>query len=185
MGGVIIPAGSGAGAAGPLVTLPNGARVPADTPAVAAAKAAFRKAGGVIIPAGGGAGAAGGAYAGPQAGAGPLVTLANGAVVPADTPAVAAAKAAFRKAGGNIIPAGDGASAALGSLVTFPNGARVPADTPAVAAAKAAFRKAGGIIIPALGDAVGGGSAPAAAFAPFAAAPVYTGPLAGAAPLVT
>merc|ERR1711872_572478 len=142
--------------AGLLVTLSNGAVVPADTPAIAAAKAAFRKAGGVTDPAASvGAAAAGlvssltnAPYSGPVAAPGPLVTHSNGAVVPADTPAIAAAKAKFRAAGGNTNPAIGGATvsaayagpiAAAGPLVSFSNGAVVPADTPAVAAAKAAF----------------------------------------------
>merc|ERR1711872_956386 len=116
-------AGAGAAYTGPLaastplVTLSNGAKVPADTPAIAAAKASFRAAGGNTNPAVGGSAGAG--YAGPYAGAvapypgplaapGPLVTHSNGAVTPADTPAVAAAKAAFRDAGGEISPAAVG-----------------------------------------------------------------------------
>merc|ERR1711872_965323 len=137
--------------AGLLVTLSNGAVVPADTPAIAAAKAAFRKAGGVTDPAASvGAAAAGlvssltnAPYSGPVAAPGPLVTHSNGAVTPADTPAVAAAKAAFAKAGGVTNPSAVGAAAAA-LLVTLSNGAVVPADTPAIAAAKAKFRAAGG-----------------------------------------
>merc|ERR1711962_790693 len=141
-----------------MVTLANGAVVPADTPAIAAAKAAFRAAGGEINPAAVGQVGA--------AAAGLLVTLSNGAVVPADTPAIAAAKAAFRKAGGVTDPAASVGSAAAGlfatltnvpysgplagagPLVTHSNGAVTPADTPAVAAAKAAFATAGGITNP-------------------------------------
>merc|ERR1712080_403401 len=71
-----------------LVGHPNGAVVPADTPAVAAAKAAFYHAGGVIHP------VAGVAHA-------PVVYAA---VVPADTPDVVAARAAHAAAGGAIHP---------------------------------------------------------------------------------
>merc|ERR1712180_182123 len=91
---------------------------------------------------------AGAPYSGPLAAPGPMVTHSNGAVTPADTPAVAAAKAAFRQAGGVTNPADVGAAAG-GLLVTLSNGAKVPADTPAIAAAKAAFRKAGGVTDPA------------------------------------
>merc|ERR1712168_1531737 len=82
----------------------NGAVVPADTPQVKAAKAAFKRAGGVISAP---------VSQGPPA----VVSHANGAITPADTPAVQAAKAshtmkvqaaksAFRQAGGNLIPTG-------------------------------------------------------------------------------
>merc|ERR1712243_293201 len=81
-----------------LVGHPNGAVVPADTPAVAAAKAAFYHAGGVIHP------VAGVAHAPVVYAAGPLVSHANGAVVPADTPDVVAARAAHAAAGGAIHP---------------------------------------------------------------------------------
>merc|ERR1712055_480429 len=98
----------------------------------------------------------------------------NGAVVPAHTPAVAAAKADFHQAGGNIKPAKatfhhaggnvnpmagvfpahsknvySGPMAVPGPMVTHPNGAVVPEDTPAIATAKANFRHAGGNIKPA------------------------------------
>merc|ERR1712168_562428 len=81
---------------------------------------------------------------------------ANGAVVPADTPQVKAAKAAFKRAGGVIsVPVSQGPPA----VVSHGNGATTPADTPAVQAAKAshtmkvqaaksAFRQAGGNLIP-------------------------------------
>merc|ERR1712002_763249 len=104
-------------------------------------------------------------YSGPLAGAGPLVTHSNGAVTPADTPAVAAAKAAFAKAGGVTNPSAVGAAAAA-LLVTLSNGAVVPADTPAIAAAKAKFRAAGGNTNPA----IGGATVSAAYAGPIAAA---------------
>ena len=83
-----------------LVAHPNGAVVPADEPAVAAAKAQFAAAGGVINPviAGLPYAYAGYPYAAGYAAAygypyGGLVAHANGAVVPVDEPAVAAARA--------------------------------------------------------------------------------------------
>merc|ERR1712083_619785 len=79
-----------------LITYPNGAQVPADTPEVAAAKLAHPV-----------------AYAGypspyPYAVGvpGALVAHANGAVVPADTAEVYAAKVAHAAAGGAIHPIG-------------------------------------------------------------------------------
>ena len=85
--------------------------VPAYTPAVAAARAAHLRL--LSLPAG-------------------LVTFHNGAVVPADTPAVLAAKLAFAGVGGIVaIPVGDG-------LVHHPGGAVAPEETADVAAARAA-----------------------------------------------
>merc|ERR1719173_369381 len=99
---------------GPMVTHPNGAVVPEDTPAIASAKASFHQAGGNIKPAKATFHHAGGnvfpahskkVYSGPMAVPGPMVTHSNGAVVPKDTPAIATAKANFHHAGGNIKPA--------------------------------------------------------------------------------
>merc|ERR1712222_10995 len=81
---------------------------------------------------------------------------ANGAVVPADTPQVKAAKAAFHRAGGVISAL---ISQGPPAIINHDNGALTPADTPAVQAAKAshfmkvvatkrAFEKAGGNLIP-------------------------------------
>merc|ERR1711962_1865897 len=132
-----------------LVDYPNGAKVPADEPAVAAARAAHLNKKATI------------AASAPRA----LVSHANGAVVPADEPAVAAARAAHLRAsaGAASAPAaanvygysGAAASAPAGSgygysgplnmnnrLVDYPNGAKVPADEPAVAAARAAHLSA-------------------------------------------
>merc|ERR1719244_2434690 len=104
---------------GPMVTHPNGAVVPEDTPAIATTKANFHQAGGNIKPAKAIFHHAGGnvnpmvgmvpahskkVYSGPMAVPGPIVTHENGAVVPADTPSVASAKAKFHHAGGNIKP---------------------------------------------------------------------------------
>merc|ERR1711970_1680568 len=128
-----------------LVDYPNGAKVPADEPSVAAARAAHLSAR---------AGAAASAltaasdygYSGSLNVNTRLVDYPNGAMVPADEPAVAAARAAHLNA-----KAGAAASAPAGSgygysgslnmntrLVDYPNGAKVPADEPAVAAARAA-----------------------------------------------
>merc|ERR1712168_682349 len=126
-----------------LVTHPNGAVVPADTPEVAAAKAAHFGAHGLALP------YAGLPYAHAHAGY-PygLVGYANGAVVPVDEPAVLAAKANHAAAGGAVHPVG-----ALGyayghlgyaygypyaGLVAHPNGAVVPAEPADLVAARAA-----------------------------------------------
>merc|ERR1711970_1624451 len=93
-----------------LVTYPNGAVVPADEPAVAAAKAAHLAAGGAVLPYAG-LPYAGYPYAGyPYAHAAypyhpaALVAHPNGAVVPVDEPAVAAAKAEHFAAHGGVAP---------------------------------------------------------------------------------
>ena len=106
-----------------LVTYPNGAVVPADTPAVAAARAAHL---GVA------------AYPLPYALGYPhgLVAHANGAVVPADTPDVYAAKVAHAAAGGAVHPVGVYGLAYAG-LVAHPNGAVVPVEPADVVAARA------------------------------------------------
>merc|ERR1712156_715941 len=98
-----------------LVTYPNGAVVPADTPEVAVAKAAHLGQLGHVLPVG---------YAGypyPYAVGYPhgLVAHANGAIVPADEPAVYAAKVAHA------------------GLVAHPNGAVVPVEPADVVAARA------------------------------------------------
>merc|ERR1719308_582654 len=117
-----------------LVDYPNGAKVPADEPAVAAARAAHlnKKT----------ATASSAPY-------GALVSHANGAVVPADEPAVAAARAAHLSAAAGAAAAAASAPAAASGygymntrLVDYPNGAKVPADEPAVAAARAAHLNA-------------------------------------------
>merc|ERR1719393_705018 len=119
-----------------IVSHANGAKTPADTPEVQAAKAshnmkvqaaksAFRQAGGNLIPTGDAAPLAPVVYAkglgaGVSQGPPAIVSHENGAITPADTPAVQAAKAshnmkvqaaksAFRQAGGNLIPTGDAA----------------------------------------------------------------------------
>merc|ERR1719228_1800192 len=117
-----------------LVDYPNGAKVPADEPAVAAARAAHlnAKAGaGASAPAGSGYG-----YSGPLNMNNKLVDYPNGAKVPADEPAVAAARAEHLNRKATI------AASAPRALVSHANGAVVPADEPAVAAARAAHLSA-------------------------------------------
>merc|ERR1712243_159888 len=86
-----------------------------------------------------------------------LVAYHNGAVVPADTPSVAAAKLAHANAGGVVNLEGVlahgyaagypyGYAGYFGGLVGHANGAVVPVDEPAVVAAKAAHAAAGGAI---------------------------------------
>ena len=137
-----------------LVTYPNGAVVPADEPAVAAAKVAHAAAGGIVNPVLPYAGlpyayAAGYPYAYAYGG---LVAHANGAVVPADTAEVAAAKAEFAAAGGVVAPSAPLAYAAglnyayaglpyvaglpYAGLVAHPNGAVVPVEPADVVAAR-------------------------------------------------
>merc|ERR1711970_1386539 len=165
--------------------------VPKDTPAIATAKANFHQAGGNIKPAKANFSHVGGninpkvaivpahskkVYSGPMAVPGPMVTHENGAVVPANTPSVANARAKFHQAGGKIKPAKaafhhtgghvnpmvgmvpvhskkvySGPMAVPGPMVTHTNGAVVPEDTPAVATAKANFHQAGGNIKPSVG----------------------------------
>merc|ERR1711887_398739 len=104
-------------------------------------------------------------YSGPLAVPGPMVTHSNGAVVPADTPAIATARANFHQAGGNIkpsvgVPVVPGTYAA--AVVSHTNVGVVPVDTAevkaakvahaaAVATAKAKFHQAGGKIDPSVG----------------------------------
>merc|ERR1719228_906829 len=128
-----------------LVAHPNGAIVPADEPAVAAARADHLAAQGVVAHA-----AYGHAAIAPAAVAAPLnlntalVAHPNGAVVPADEPAVVA-PAAY----GAVAPV-----AASYGLVAHPNGAVVPADEPAVVAARADHLAAKGVVAPAAHGAV-------------------------------
>merc|ERR1711863_218309 len=161
-----------------LVGHPNGAIVPVDEPAVAAARADHFAAGGgrgslgyagVGYAAAGPAIAAAPVYAAGYGYAGPLnlnthlVGHPNVAVVPVDEPAVAAARAdhlAARDAqyaaiAPPVIAAPIAAVPAVGygysgplnlntHLVSHPNGAVVPVDEPAVAAARADHFAAGG-----------------------------------------
>ena len=80
-----------------------------------------------------------------------LVIYPNGAVVPANTPAVAAAKLAHHNAGGAIAYhlAAPNLAVVIDSgeaLVAHANGAVVPLDTPEVVAARAAHLAAGGAV---------------------------------------
>merc|ERR1739848_440970 len=155
------PAYAGAyGYAGPLnlntqlIAHPNGAVVPLDVPAVAAARAdhlaskgvAYAAAAPVVaaVPAAPVA-AVGYGYAGPLNLNTHLVAHPNGAVVPVDEPAVAAARAdhlATKGVYGGVYTAAGPVAYAAGyapyaGLVAHPNGAVVPVDEPAVAAARA------------------------------------------------
>merc|ERR1719209_2219974 len=92
---------------------------------IQAAKSAFLQAGGNLVPTGDAAAPTPVVYvrapgAGISQGPPAIVSHENGAITPADTPAVQAAKAshnmkiqaaksAFRQAGGNLIPTGDAA----------------------------------------------------------------------------
>ena len=119
-----------------LVTYPNGAVVPADTPEVVLVRAAHLGQLEHVIP----VGYAGYPYAAyPYAAGYPhgLVAHANGAVVPVDEPAVYAAKVAHAAAGGAIHPVGVYGLAYAG-LVAHPNGAVVPLEPAEVVAARAA-----------------------------------------------
>jgi len=158
------PAYAGAyGYAGPLnlntqlIAHPNGAVVPFDEPAVAAARAdhlaskrvAYAAAAPVVaaVPtvAAAPVAAAGYGYAGPLNLNTHLVAHPNGAVVPVDEPAVAAARAdhlATKGVYGGVYAAAGPVAYAAGyapyaGLVAHPNGAVVPVDEPAVAAARA------------------------------------------------
>merc|ERR1719431_268922 len=80
-----------------------------------------------------------------------LVDYPNGAKVPADEPAVAAARAAHLSARAGTAASAPAASSGYGysgplnmntRLVNYPNGAKVPADEPSVAAARAAHLSA-------------------------------------------
>jgi len=160
---------AGYGYAGPLnlntqlIAHPNGAVVPLDEPAVAAARAdhlaskgaAYAAAAPIVAaapavavapavaPAPVAVGYAG--YAGPLNLNTQLIAHPNGAVVPIDEPAVAAARADHLATkgiyGGVYAAAGTVAYAAgyapYAGLVAHPNGAVVPVDEPAVAAARA------------------------------------------------
>merc|ERR1711862_968015 len=146
-----------------LIAHPNGAVVPLDEPAVAAARAdhlatkgaAYAAAAPVVaaVP------AVGYGYAGPLNLNTKLIGFSNGAVVPADEPAVAAARAdhlaskeaAYAAAAPVVAAAPIVAAAPVADvgysyngplnlnteLLDYPNGAVVPVDEPAVAAARA------------------------------------------------
>ena len=133
-----------------LVAHPNGAVVPVDEPAVQAKKAEHFAAKGLPLAAAPAvyAGAYAGAYAGYPYAAGyalpyaagyqGLVAHPNGAVVPVDEPAVAAAKAEhFAAKGLPLAPVAPLAYAAQPGLTVHPNGAVVPVESPEILAARA------------------------------------------------
>jgi len=145
-----------------LVAHPNGAVVPVDEPAVAAARADHLASKGVAYAAAAPLVAAAPAVAAPLVAAAPVAALGygyagplnlnthlvahpNGAVVPVDEPAVAAARAdhlATKGVYGGVYAAAGPVAYAAGyapyaGLVAHPNGAVVPVDEPAVAAARA------------------------------------------------
>jgi hypothetical protein len=167
------------------VAHPNGAVVPVDEPAVAAARADHLASHGIAYA--GHAAAAYGvapaaAYAAVPAAVGhpavyngplhypTLVGHPNGAVVPADEPAVAAARADHLASHG-VAYAHAPAAYAPAALVAHPNGAVVPADEPAVVAARADHLAAHGAAYAAY--------APAAGYAHAAYAGGYYGGLVG------
>merc|ERR1719211_439073 len=180
-----------------LQSLPNGAVVPIDEPAVQAARADHFAAKGVVAgPAvyGAGYGYANGFYG--------LQSFPNGAVVPVDEPAVAAARADHFAAKGAVAsyaaaPAAYAAAPAVAAapvgyaaplnlnfqLIAHPNGAVVPVDEPAVAAARADHLAAKGHAYAAAAPVayaaapVAYAAAPAVAAAPVAYGYGYNGPL--------
>merc|ERR1712055_802514 len=137
-----------------LIAHPNGAVVPLDEPAVAAARAdhlaskgvAYAAAATVIAVGAAPVATVGYGYAGPLNLNTQLVGHPNGAVVPVDEPAVAAARADHLASKGAVYDGAPDASVGYGydgplnlntELVGYSNGALVPADEPAVAAARA------------------------------------------------
>jgi len=167
-----------------LVDHSNGAKVPADEPAVAAARAAHLSSKAAIVASVPVAAAVPVSvskfkYTGPLNLNTRLVDHPNGAKVPADEPAVAAARAAHlsSKASTAANPPVDAAAPFKYTgplnlntrLVDHPNGAKVPADESAVVAARAAHLSSKAAIA---------ASVPVGAASPFAAAPFkYTGPI--------
>merc|ERR1711970_599131 len=163
-----------------LVAHPNGAEVPADEPAVAAARAAHLSSKATVaasLPVAAAVPISGSEfkYTGPLNLNTRLVDHHNGAKVPADEPAVAAARAAhLNSKAATAVSAPVGAAAPFASapfkytgplnmetrLVDHPNGAKVPADEPAVASARTAHLSSKAAIA---------ASAPVGAAAPFAA----------------
>jgi len=130
-----------------LVAHPNGAVTPVDEPAVVAARAEHLATKGAVYAAQAPVIAAAPAvaysvapvaYSGAPASFAGLVAHPNGAIVPVDTPAVAAARANHLLSKGVYggVYANAAPVAAYGGLVAYPNGAIVPVDEPAVAAAR-------------------------------------------------
>ena len=140
-----------ASAAG-LVSLPNGAVVPKDTPSVVAARADHLAARGAIY-----------AASAPIVAAGPAIAAP---VFAAPAPAVAALPTV---AYGYTGPLADSLPASAAGLVSLPNGAVVPKDTPSVVAARADHLVAKGAIYAATAPIVAAGPAIAAPALPVAA----------------
>ncbi|TRY61684.1 hypothetical protein TCAL_09270 [Tigriopus californicus] len=151
-----------AAASAQLVTYPNGAVAPVETPEVQAAKAAHFAAKGAPFYNGAALPYAYGAHALNYAGAyaygyNGLQAYPNGAIAPVETPEVQAAKAAHFAAKGLPVapiapvaayaPLGYANAYAYGynGLQAYPNGAIVPVDEPAVQAAKAEHFAAKGL----------------------------------------
>ena len=193
-----------------LQSLPNGAVVPIDEPAVQAARADHFAAKGVVAgPAVYGAGYGYNAGYGYANGFYGLQSFPNGAVVPVDEPAVAAARADHFAAKGAVasyaaapvayaaapavaaapVAAYSGYAPAYGyagplnlnfQLIAHPNGAVVPVDEPAVAAARADHLAAKGHAYAAAAPVAYAASPVAYAAAPvaYAAAPAVAAPVA-------
>merc|ERR1712064_94191 len=130
-----------------LVGHPNGAVVPADTPAVNATRADHLAAKGAVY-----------APAAPVAVAAPAIAA----------PAIAAVPAVAYGAYGYAGPLADSLPASAAGLVSLPNGAVVPKDTPSVVAARAEHLAAKGAVYAA--------AAPIVAAAPAFAAPAFAAP---------
>ena len=147
-----------------LVGHPNGAVVPADTPAVNAARADHLAAKGAVY-----------APAAPIVAAAPVAVAAPAFAAPAiaapaiAAPAIAAVPAVAYGAYGYAGPLADALPASAAGLVALPNGAVVPKDTPSVVAARADHLAAKGAVYAA--------AAPIVAAAPAFAAPAL--PVAG------
>merc|ERR1712013_695685 len=169
-----------------LVDHPNGAKIPADEPAVAFARAAHlssKAANAASAPVAVAAPISTSSfkYTGPLNLCTKLVHHPNGAKVPVDESAVTSARAAHLSSKAAIAPSAPVAVAAPISisgfkytgplnlstkLVDHPNGAKVPADEPAVASARAAHLSSKAAIA---------ASAPTGAAATFAASGFKSG----------
>jgi len=136
-----------------LVGHPNGAVVPADTPAVNAARADHLAAKGAVY-----------APAAPIVAAAPVAVAAPAVAAPAFAAVPAVAYGAYGYAG----PLADSLPASAAGLVSLPNGAVVPKDTPSVVAARADHLAAKGAVYAA--------AAPIVAAAPAFAAPAFAAP---------
>merc|ERR1712064_104094 len=141
-----------------LVGHPNGAVVPADTPAVNAARADHLAAKGAVY-----------APAAPIVAAAPVAVAAPAIAAPAIAAVPAVAYGAYGYAG----PLADSLPASAAGLVSLPNGAVVPKDTPSVVAARADHLAAKGAVyaaaapaLPVAGPAYAAGVVPVGAASP-------------------